>query len=110
MKAATDCNGNPGADCLALSACVCRVRFSRNLYADSFRRFRYPATWTGAQGPKIPRIDLPPCPAGTPVALRVFGHKQADACRTDLEIPLQPLDPKVAAAKIAGIQAMNLAR
>jgi hypothetical protein len=49
-------------------------------------------------------------PAGTPVALRVFGHKQADACRTDLEIPLQPLDPKAAAAKIAGIQAMNLAR
>jgi len=49
-------------------------------------------------------------PAGTPVALRVFGHKQADACRTDLEIPLQPLDPEAAAAKIAGIQAMNLAR
>ncbi|MGA9573764.1 MAG: VWA domain-containing protein [Lysobacterales bacterium] len=49
-------------------------------------------------------------PAGTPVALRVFGHKEADACRTDLEIPLQPLDPKAAAAKIAGIQAMNLAR
>jgi len=49
-------------------------------------------------------------PAGTPLALRVFGHKQADACRTDLEIPLQPLDPKAAAAKIAGIQAMNLAR
>jgi len=49
-------------------------------------------------------------PAGTPVALRVFGHKQADACRTDLEIPLQPLDPDAAAATIAGIQAMNLAR
>src|SRR5690606_7641324 len=25
---------------------------------------------------------------GTPVALRVFGHRQANACRTDLEIPL----------------------
>jgi hypothetical protein len=49
-------------------------------------------------------------PAGTPVALRVFGHKEADACRTDLEIPLQPLDPRMAAEKIAGIQAMNLAR
>jgi len=49
-------------------------------------------------------------PAGTPVALRVFGHKEADACRTDLEISLQPLDPGAAVAKIAGIQAMNLAR
>jgi len=49
-------------------------------------------------------------PAGTPVALRVFGHKEADACRTDLEIPLSPLDPAVAARTIDGIQAMNLAR
>jgi hypothetical protein len=49
-------------------------------------------------------------PAGTPVALRVFGHKEVDSCRTDLEIPLGPLDPEAAAAKIAGINAMNLAR
>jgi hypothetical protein len=49
-------------------------------------------------------------PAGTPVALRVFGHKEVDSCRTDLEIPLGPLDPDAAATRIAGIQAMNLAR
>jgi hypothetical protein len=49
-------------------------------------------------------------PAGTPVALRVFGHKEADSCRTDLEIPLAPLNPAAAAATIAGINAMNLAR
>jgi hypothetical protein len=49
-------------------------------------------------------------PAGTPVALRVFGHKEVDSCRTDLEIPLGPLDPEKAAAVIEGIQAMNLAR
>jgi len=49
-------------------------------------------------------------PPGTPVALRVFGHKEADACRTDLEIPLAPLDPAAATARIAGINAMNLAR
>ncbi|MDH3532485.1 MAG: VWA domain-containing protein, partial [Gammaproteobacteria bacterium] len=49
-------------------------------------------------------------PAGTPVALRVFGHKEVDSCRTDLEIPLAALDPDAAAAKIAGINAMNLAR
>jgi len=49
-------------------------------------------------------------PAGTPVALRVFGHKEVDSCRTDLEIPLAPLDPEAAAKKIAGINAMNLAR
>lgn len=49
-------------------------------------------------------------PAGTPVALRVFGHKEVDSCRTDLEIPLAPLDPEAAARTIANIQAMNLAR
>jgi len=49
-------------------------------------------------------------PAGTPVALRVFGHREVDSCRTDLEIPLGPLDPDAAANKIAGINAMNLAR
>ena len=49
-------------------------------------------------------------PPGTPMALRVFGHKEIDSCRTDLEIPLAPLDPERAAATIAGINAMNLAR
>jgi len=30
-------------------------------------------------------------PAGTPLALRVYGHREARSCRTDLELPLQPL-------------------
>ena len=47
---------------------------------------------------------------GTPVALRVFGHRQPNACRTDLEIPLGPLDPAAAQRLIDGIQARNLAR
>ena len=49
-------------------------------------------------------------PEGTGFALRVFGHREADSCRTDLEIPLGPLDPSAAAAAIDGINAMNLAR
>ena len=49
-------------------------------------------------------------PAGTPFALRVFGHKEAGSCRTDLEMPAAPLDPAVAALKIGSIQAMNLAK
>lgn len=49
-------------------------------------------------------------PAGTPLALRVFGHKEVDSCRTDLEMPLAPLDPGKAARVIGGIRAMNLAR
>lgn len=43
-------------------------------------------------------------------ALRVFGHREADACRTDLEIPLGPLDRGAAASRIASINAMNLAK
>lgn len=49
-------------------------------------------------------------PAGTPFALRVFGHREADSCRTDLEIPLSGLNPASATATIRGVQAMNLAR
>lgn len=49
-------------------------------------------------------------PAGTPFALRVFGHREADACRTDLEIPLAPLEPAAAAQRIRAVEAMNLAK
>ncbi len=49
-------------------------------------------------------------PAGAPFALRVFGHRQADSCRTDLEIPLAPLNRSTAVAKIGGIGAKNLAK
>lgn len=49
-------------------------------------------------------------PAGTPTALRVFGHRTPNACETGLEIPLGPLDPETAVAKLAGIAAKNLAR
>ena len=30
-------------------------------------------------------------PAGTPLALRIYGHKEPRSCRTDLELPLKPL-------------------
>ncbi|MEY8840597.1 VWA domain-containing protein, partial [Cribrihabitans sp. XS_ASV171] len=49
-------------------------------------------------------------PPGTGFALRVFGNREADACRTDLEIPLGPLDPARAAQVISGITAVNLAK
>jgi hypothetical protein len=49
-------------------------------------------------------------PEGTPFALRVFGHKQADSCRTDLEIPLGPLDVAAAGSMVSSIQAMNRAK
>ncbi|GJL96649.1 MAG: hypothetical protein DHS20C06_04660 [Hyphobacterium sp.] len=49
-------------------------------------------------------------PEGTGFALRVFGHREADSCRTDLEIPLGPLDAGAVTATIADVNAMNLAR
>ncbi len=49
-------------------------------------------------------------PAGAPFALRVFGHREADSCRTDLEVPLSPLEPRSIAARIKKIQAMNKAK
>jgi Mg-chelatase subunit ChlD len=47
---------------------------------------------------------------GTQVALRVFGHREPNACRSDLEIPLQPLDAAKASAAIGRVEARNLAR
>lgn len=49
-------------------------------------------------------------PPKTGFALRVFGNREADACRTDLEIPLAPHDPARAAGVIGGLTAVNLAR
>lgn len=49
-------------------------------------------------------------PSATPFALRAFGHREANSCRTDLEIPLAPLEPAAATARIGELQAMNLAK
>jgi hypothetical protein len=49
-------------------------------------------------------------PDGVPFALRVFGHREADSCRTDLEIPLAPLDRARVAATIRSVEAKNLAK
>lgn len=47
---------------------------------------------------------------GTPVALRVFGHRKPDACDTELLEPLAALDRQAMSARIAGIEAKNLAK
>ncbi len=49
-------------------------------------------------------------PSGTPFALRVFGHLEADSCRTDLEIPLAPLDAGAATSRVLSIEAQNRAK
>ena len=49
-------------------------------------------------------------PKNTPFALRVFGHKEANSCRTDLEIPLVPLDATSLTPIINEINAVNLAK
>lgn len=49
-------------------------------------------------------------PAGTPVALRVFGHTEPGSCDTELLVPMGPLDPVAVAATIGGVEAKNLAK
>ena len=49
-------------------------------------------------------------PDGIPLALRVYGHKEAGSCRTDLEVPLAPLDKAAFLERLDGIRAINLAR
>jgi Mg-chelatase subunit ChlD len=49
-------------------------------------------------------------PSGSGFALRVFGDKEANACRSDLEISQPKIDKAAATAKIKTITAMNLAK
>lgn len=49
-------------------------------------------------------------PPGTPLALRVFGHKTPGACQTDLEVPLTPLRPDEVVPVIRRTEAKNLAK
>jgi hypothetical protein len=48
-------------------------------------------------------------PAKTPFALRVFG-REANSCQTDLDIPLAPLDPAAAGARLKALEAKNNAK
>jgi hypothetical protein len=44
-------------------------------------------------------------PPGIPLALRAFGNRErGGSCRTDLELPLSPLDPAVIMATVATIE------
>ena len=47
---------------------------------------------------------------GIPFAFRAFGHRQPDACDTDLMIPLSPLDRSAARAVVGSMEAKNLAK
>lgn len=47
---------------------------------------------------------------GTPVALRVFGHRNPGGCETELLAPLAPLDRTAMKSIVAGINAKNLAK
>ena len=49
-------------------------------------------------------------PAGTNFAFRAFGQKEPRSCRTDLEIPLGPLDPASAVARINAINPQELSK
>lgn len=49
-------------------------------------------------------------PEGMPLALRVYGHKEAGSCRTDLEQKLAPLNKASLLAKLDSVNAINLAK
>ncbi len=49
-------------------------------------------------------------PAGTPFAFRAFGQKEPRSCRTDLEIPLAPLDSAAVIKAINAIEPQELSK
>ncbi|MEL7449998.1 MAG: VWA domain-containing protein, partial [Pseudomonadota bacterium] len=49
-------------------------------------------------------------PADTPFAFRAFGQREARSCRTDLEIPLAPLDADAAVEAINNIEPQELSK
>ncbi|MEM7113284.1 MAG: Ig-like domain-containing protein [Chloroflexota bacterium] len=74
------------------------------------------ASWSMTRGiGSVPRINIARqtminivnnvLPAGSPVALRAYGNIEGDfACRTDLMVPLGPLDQEAMISTIEGIQ------
>ncbi len=58
----------------------------------------------------LTRLVSETIPKGTGFAMRVFGNREADSCRTDLEIALAPLEADKAVAVIGKIDAVNLAK
>ena len=56
------------------------------------------------------RLTTEALPPATPFALRIFGHRETGTCRTDLDLPLQPLDAATAAARLEAVEAKNLAK
>jgi Mg-chelatase subunit ChlD len=56
------------------------------------------------------RLVTKTLPAGTPLALRVFGHTRPGSCETALAVPLAPHAPEALTAQIAAIQPQNLAK
>jgi len=57
----------------------------------------------------LEQLALETLPEGTPFAFRAFGLEQ-DACRTELIVPLGPLDRESAAKAITDVPAINLAK
>lgn len=58
----------------------------------------------------VSKLVLEDLPEDVLFSLRVFGHKEKDSCRTDVEIAFAPLNRPAAAATVASIEAMNLAK
>ncbi|MDX1385730.1 MAG: VWA domain-containing protein, partial [Thermoanaerobaculia bacterium] len=49
-------------------------------------------------------------PSGTPLAVRVFGNVEANSCRTDVLVPLAPLDSAAVSRRIAGVVPQSYAK
>ncbi|NND72868.1 MAG: VWA domain-containing protein, partial [Rhodothermales bacterium] len=49
-------------------------------------------------------------PDGTPLALRIFGHRTPGECQTDLEVPLGPINKDAVKTRILQTEAKNLAK
>lgn len=49
-------------------------------------------------------------PTGTPFALRAFGQKEPRSCRTDLEVPLGPLNSSAVVETLSAIEPQELSR
>jgi hypothetical protein len=72
---------------------------------------QYPGVLRGEFGTLIGRagnaFDI--LPKGIPLALRAFGNREGSySCRTDLEIPLAPLDPAKVKAVVNALQPQKL--
>lgn len=95
----TDTSGAANDDAPVVGAIQVILDSSGSMWQTLDGRYRYQVA-----GDVLADLVTDVLPPEVPFSLRVFGNRQADVCRTDLEVALAPLDASSVAGLISAIE------